>query len=123
MATPLRPLSLGEILDRTFTLYRKHFVLFVGIAAVMHLVLLVMKLVPLVLTGAAARSTGLLPGVVLFNLAWALVTLVVWLIAYAMAQGATVHAVSAVYLEEPIGVKEAYARVRDKVGRIILVMV
>ena len=29
MATlDLRPLSLGEILDRTFTLYRSHFVLF-----------------------------------------------------------------------------------------------
>ena len=30
----LRPLSLGELLDRTFTLYRRHFWLFVGIMAV-----------------------------------------------------------------------------------------
>ena len=29
----LRPLSVGEILDRTFTLYRRHFWLFIGIAA------------------------------------------------------------------------------------------
>ena len=28
----LRQLSLGEILDRTFSFYRQHFVLFVGIA-------------------------------------------------------------------------------------------
>ena len=28
----LRPLSLGEILDRTFSFYRQHFALFVGIA-------------------------------------------------------------------------------------------
>ena len=30
----LRPLSLGELLDRTFTLYREHFWLFVGIMAI-----------------------------------------------------------------------------------------
>ena len=30
----LRPLSLGEILDRTFTLYRKRFWLFAGLAVV-----------------------------------------------------------------------------------------
>jgi hypothetical protein len=30
----LRPLSLGELLDRTFTLYRNHFWLFVGIMAI-----------------------------------------------------------------------------------------
>jgi hypothetical protein len=29
----LRPLTLGELLDRTFLLYRKHFVLFVGLVA------------------------------------------------------------------------------------------
>jgi hypothetical protein len=33
-ALDLRPLSLGELLDRTFSLYRKHFFLFVGIAAI-----------------------------------------------------------------------------------------
>ena len=31
-ALDLRPLSLGELLDRTFFLYRRHFLLFVGIA-------------------------------------------------------------------------------------------
>src|SRR5258708_22932534 len=30
----LRPLSLGEILDRTFSLYRRHFLLFLGISAI-----------------------------------------------------------------------------------------
>ena len=32
----LRPLSVGEILDRTFTLYRGNFILFVGISAIPH---------------------------------------------------------------------------------------
>ena len=32
--TELRPLSLGELLDRTFSYYRSHFWVFVGIMAV-----------------------------------------------------------------------------------------
>ncbi len=34
MTTPLRPMNLGEILDRTFQIYRSRFLLFVGIAAI-----------------------------------------------------------------------------------------
>ncbi len=37
MATVLRPLTTGELLDRTFSLYRSHFVLFLGIFALPHL--------------------------------------------------------------------------------------
>ena len=40
------PASLGEVLDRTFTLYRRHFLLFVGIAAVMTPSLAADELVP-----------------------------------------------------------------------------
>ena len=44
MTTALRPLTLGELLDRTFLLYRQHFVVFVGIAALPHLALLAFQL-------------------------------------------------------------------------------
>ena len=37
MNTPLRPMNLGELLDRSFFLYRKHFVLFAGIIALPYL--------------------------------------------------------------------------------------
>jgi len=44
MATPdgryLRPLTLAELLDRTFSLYRRHFLLFVGIMALPSIVAL-----------------------------------------------------------------------------------
>jgi hypothetical protein len=40
----LRPLTLGEILDRTFTLYRSHFVLFIGIAGISQALILVVQL-------------------------------------------------------------------------------
>jgi hypothetical protein len=40
----LRPLSLGEVLDRTFSLYRRHFPVFMGIAAIPHLLTLALGL-------------------------------------------------------------------------------
>ena len=39
-ALDLRPLTVGEILDRTFTLYRRNFLLFIGITALPQLVAL-----------------------------------------------------------------------------------
>ena len=42
-ALDLRPLSLGEILDRSFSLYRENFWLFVGIVAIPHLFTLAFK--------------------------------------------------------------------------------
>src|SRR6266851_6073031 len=43
-ALDLRPLSLGELLDRTFFLYRRHFLLFVGIAAIPYSFFFVLNL-------------------------------------------------------------------------------
>ena len=43
-ALDLRPLSLGELLDRTFFLYRRNFLLFTGIAAIPYSLCLVMNL-------------------------------------------------------------------------------
>ena len=40
----LRPLSIGEILDRTFTLYRRNFLLFLGITAIPRLLSLGLNL-------------------------------------------------------------------------------
>jgi hypothetical protein len=37
-ALDLRPLSLGELLDRTFSLYRRNFWLFLGILRIPYLV-------------------------------------------------------------------------------------
>jgi hypothetical protein len=45
METTLRPLSLGEILDRTAELYRSNFLLFAGISSVYGGILLVLSLI------------------------------------------------------------------------------
>ncbi|MGJ5815964.1 hypothetical protein [Paludibaculum fermentans] len=55
----MRPLSLGEILDRTFSLYRRHFLLFAGISSIPSAIVLAFEVARLVLipdpfTGGAA---------------------------------------------------------------------
>ncbi|MGH9599526.1 MAG: hypothetical protein ACRD27_06655 [Terracidiphilus sp.] len=47
MTAALRPMNLGEILDRTFEIYRKRFLLFVGIAALPALIGLGLQLADL----------------------------------------------------------------------------
>jgi len=116
----LRPLSLGELLDRTFSLYRNHFWLFVGITAIPYLLLLG----PGLLIDAAQsliRENPLVAGLMagLLTLLVALGTL----IAYGLTQAATVFAVSEVYLGRPISIRESYARVYGDIGRVIFVLI
>ena len=44
METTLRPLTLGEILDRTAELYRSNFLLFAGISSIYAGIILVLSL-------------------------------------------------------------------------------
>jgi hypothetical protein len=107
----LRPLRIGEILDRTFTLYRRHFVLFIGIAAVPQVLLLAFELGQLLLFGAQGTSgSGLATQI--GGLA-ALVSVVVVLIAYVamlFSQAATILAVSDLYLSRPVSISDCLRR-------------
>lgn len=113
MAITLRPLSLGELLDRTFQLYRNHFVLFVGITAVAYLPKFMIQCGLLLIPKQAT-------GVTLFG---TLLSLILSLAAVAAAQAATVTAVSAVYLDQRITVRESYSRVLGMILRVVLVMI
>jgi hypothetical protein len=46
----LRPLSIGELLDRTFSLYRRNFLLFIGISAIPQLLVLALQLAQIAFT-------------------------------------------------------------------------
>ncbi len=98
MLTELRPLSLGELLDRTFFLYRKYFLVFVGIIAFPHLVLLAFQL-----TGVALRPGRALGGAGI-SLLWNLLTALITLGVAAISQGGTVIAVSHVHLGRPVSI-------------------
>src|SRR2546426_5085174 len=134
-ATELRPLSLGELLDRTFTLYRNHFWLFVGIMALPEFVMVILSLLlqrfmsPFLAVQAsrgpppAPAEMARILGGFFFG---ALVGGVVYYIVYAMALGATTFAVSDVYLGRPATVQSAYRNVRGRfwslLGLIFLIL-
>ena len=114
MSTALRPMSLAELLDRTFYLYRKHFTLFVGIVAVPYLVLLAFQLGQVVIP---KYKVGIWSVPVLL-----LATMLVYLGALAASQAATVIAVSQVHLDRPTSISQVFSAVRGKVLRAALIM-
>ncbi|MBZ5644553.1 MAG: hypothetical protein LAO19_17495 [Acidobacteriia bacterium] len=118
-ATELRPLSLGELLDRTFRLYRRHFWLFVGIMAIPSAFSIPFTVVFFSMRGPAfggAQPSGpAIAGMVLFGLGF----LCVFAVTYAIAIGAATFAVSESYLGQKITVRGAYGKVRGNIWRIM----
>jgi hypothetical protein len=98
----LRPMSTAEILDRTFSLYRRNFLLFAGIAILPALMALVLDVV-----GITAHLTVRTPGrslaqTQLMSFAYALlVFFIASIIGGAIATGATVYAVYHLHLGKP----------------------
>jgi hypothetical protein len=117
----LRPLSLGEILDHTFTLYRRNFLLFTGIIAIPQLMVLAFNLAQTFMKGARAAnvassvSTSL--GVTLIVLG--LVGVIVYFVAYLFAHGGTVYAVSDLYLGRPTSISASLRRMRGQAGNLL----
>lgn len=117
MATVLRPLSLGELLDRTFFLYRKHFMLFVGIVALPHLAFLALQL------GGVVMRDPVSVGGAVATVGWALLTMLVYVLALAASTSATVVAVSDVHLEKSTSCSAAYNAVKSRIPHLLLIMV
>ena len=112
MTETLRPLSNGELLDRAFSYYRSHFVLFAGIAAIPGLISLAYQLSRLVgpLSGGGQLVTALL----------GLVSLLVSIVSASLVHGATVVAVSQLQLGRETNIAEAFATVRPRLVELIL---
>jgi hypothetical protein len=118
----LRPLSLGEILDRTFSLYRRNFLLFVGITAIPQILVLGFKLISLFITGPAKGPRAVNPGLAVFGFAGIVIGAVVYFIAYLYTQGGTVFAVSDLYLARPTSIGAALGRMRGEAGNLFGVL-
>lgn len=119
MDTAIRPLTLGEILDRTAQLYRSNFILFAGIFAGYAGVLMVLNLVQLGVTTAmgAGRMGGLGFRVVFFVAI--LVKAFVIVACAAACMGAINRAVAWVHLGQPASIAAAYKSTLPKLGRYV----
>jgi hypothetical protein len=121
----LHPLSLGELLDRTFTLYRGHFWLFAGIMAVPASFSIPLNVFFFSMQSASVSSPSRPQA---FTPNPGTITLVMFsamflLLAYALAIGAATFAVSDSYLGRASTVRGAYAKVGGKFWKIIGVTV
>jgi hypothetical protein len=122
MDSTLRPMSTGQVLDRTFHLYRNNFLLFAGISAVPPAVLLVwqasfflLALIPFSGGNVVASETLLILGIIAL--------LVAYLVAFSLATGATVYAVSRVHLGHAVRIGESYRMIRPLVWKIVGIVV
>jgi hypothetical protein len=114
MTTALRPLSTGELLDRTFSLYRSHFGLFLGLFALPHLFVLAYQCIGLTFQSPNPQ----LPNILL-NAVWSMGAGFLSLAASAASQAATVIAVSQVHLDRPAGVADSFSRVKGQILPVI----
>lgn len=119
METNLRPLSLGEILDRTAQLYRTNFMLFAGIASVYAGVLLIVGLLQ---TGLQDRMQNDLSQLKWIDGISILISYVVMFLAGGIAIAANNRAVAWVHLGEPATIRGAYQSILPRIGRYLWLM-
>jgi uncharacterized membrane protein len=118
METNLRPLTLGEILDRTAELYRSNFFLLAGISSVYSGLLLVLALIQIAVqrafSGTAANAyviAGAVSGILLI--------LLLSLVCGGVAVAANTRAVGWLHLGEPATIRTAYRAILPRAGRFV----
>jgi hypothetical protein len=121
METNLRPLTLGEILDRTAELYRSNFLLLAGISSMYAGILLALGLIQIGVQQAmsALHLTGYLIPVTIIGV------LVLWLaifISGGLAIAANTRAVGWLHLGESASIGAAYRAILPRAGRYLWLM-
>jgi hypothetical protein len=114
-------MSTGQLLDHTVALYRKHFLLFVGIASVGPAAGVVFQLItsgfsvaPAMGRRAASPASPFAGFGVSLLVGWAIL-----LAGMAIANAGTVRAVAAVHLGQEISIVRAYGALRGRILRVI----
>jgi hypothetical protein len=121
METTLRPLTLGEILDRTAQLYRSNFLLLAGIASVYAGALLVLSLVQIGIQ-EWLRINHMNSQIVWATVVGALIMWPIIVIVGGFAVAANNRAVASVHLGEPATIRGAYRSVLRRWGRYLGLM-
>src|SRR5712671_1947097 len=109
MIEMLRPMSTGELMDRTLVLYKRNFKLFVGIASLGPVTYLLFQLLTIGSASVRAQSANRINPFSATSLGFGfLAGFLVMMAGIALAHGATVRAVAAVHLGRPTTIMEAY---------------
>jgi len=131
MTFDLRPLALGELLDRSFSLYRRHFWMFVGLMAPPAAFTLVLGVAAQLFqamvtsqtrTGAVAEPLSMIVAVLVFMTVFIAGFVGYWVSVMA-ALGASTVAVSELYVDRPATIAGSFAGIRGRIGRLILLFI
>jgi hypothetical protein len=114
MSLGLRPLTTGQVLDRTFQIYRSKFMLFAGISALPQAALLVLQLGLLAMLAFGSNVIAVAAVTAIAGLGFLIISIVV----SSIATAATTFAVSDIYLDKPTSIGSCFSRVRGKIGRV-----
>jgi len=126
----LAPLGLGELLDQTFSYFRKHFWLFAGIMVLPEGLLIALNIIIQVsMSGVALPQNPQTPQAAAQSMAYYvhlglgfLSIIIPYCVVYAMALGATAYALSEIHLGRTTTIRESYRVVRHKLGRLLNVI-
>src|SRR5271166_3693984 len=121
MESHLRPLTLGEILDRTAQLYRTNFLLFSGIFSVYAGVALVLNLLQIGL-GVFLKAQHMAGAVIWMTVITTGVNLLALFLLFGAATAAISRAVAWVHLGEPATIRGAYLSILPRLGRYLWLM-
>lgn len=132
MQLDLRPLTVGEIFDRAFTLYRRNLWLFVGITALPAVLALAMTIVMQIMQRMAITSLPLAAddssaaesmGMAILGMAAGIVLIaIIYWVVYMIALGAATYAVSELYVGRSATVRQSYSGMRGRIGALIVLM-
>jgi len=113
----LRPLTLGELLDRAFLLYRRNFRLFAGIMVFPSCLTLPIQYLGFRKWGVSFPWNRPTPQP--HDLAYTFGFMFLYWIVYAVAEAATTNAVAEEYVGRHSTIREAYGRLRGRFWRAI----
>lgn len=115
MTHTLRPLSLGQLLDQTFNIYRTNFVLFIGISSVPNIALLALQFGFSGIISVDRKEVGIVTVIA------GLFALVASAFVSALVTAATTLGVSDIYLDRPTTIMSCFSRVARKAPRVVFV--
>lgn len=118
----LRPLHLGELLDQAIRLYRRNFITFIGIIAVIYIPLMILQTAStaLMTSSLGGLTTTQQPEEIFTNYAYLggllstfVLTFIQFILVQGIATGALTRAVADNYLGKQTGILDAYRGLKD----------
>jgi hypothetical protein len=129
-APTLRPLGVGDVLDRTFSVYRSRPLLFIGLSAIWYLLLVLVFIVLAVAVFASAlaafaRQTATpspeqIGGAIAGIIGFVLVAVVVAIVLFSAQSASLVDAAARRYLAKDVSIGEAFRAGLSASGRLIV---